>query len=71
MTSDELQEALRESKRAAKDLALASARLTKHLLLQAGAVARDPRGSAAKAARQVGKELDAASREIDRILKDL
>ncbi|HTP54830.1 MAG TPA: hypothetical protein VML94_07760 [Thermoplasmata archaeon] len=71
MPESEFQEALRESKRAAKDLAVASARLTKHLLAKAGTAARDPKGSASKAARRVGKELEAASQQIDKILKDL
>jgi hypothetical protein len=71
MTGGEFEEALRDTKRAANDLAIASARLTKHLLSKAGSVARDPKGAAAKATRRVNRELEAASREIDRILKDL
>jgi hypothetical protein len=71
MSADELEKALGETKRAARDLAISAARLTKRLLTKAEAAARDPPGSATKAARRVAKELEAASKEIDRILKDL
>jgi len=71
MPANDLEQALSDSKRAAKSLAVATARLTKHLLAKAETAAKDPRGSATKAARRVSKELDAASREIDRILKGL
>jgi hypothetical protein len=71
MSANELEQALGETKRAAKDLAVATARLTKHLLSKAETAARNPSGSATKAAKRVAKELDAASEEIERILKDL
>jgi hypothetical protein len=71
MTNDSLDDVLRETKRAAKDLATASAKLSKHLLSKAESAARDPSGAAKKVGDRVAKELDAASREIDRILKDL
>jgi signal transduction histidine kinase len=71
MAADDLQHALGESKRAAKDLAVASARLTKQLLKKAEAATKDPSGSASRAAKKVAEELDAAAKEIERILKDL
>ena len=71
MGSDSLEEALNETKDAAKQLASAATRLSKRLLAKAENAARNPSGSAKKVAHRVAKELDAASREIDRILKDL
>ncbi|MGB6501106.1 MAG: hypothetical protein WBG19_06885 [Thermoplasmata archaeon] len=71
MTADDLEKALGESKRAAKELAVASARLTRQLLRKAEAAAKDPPGTATKAVKRIAEELDAAAREIDRILKDL
>ncbi len=68
---DEFQEALAETKRAAKELATATARLTRRVLSKADRAAQDPKGSVRKAASRVAKELDAMSAEIDRILKDL
>jgi len=64
-------EALGATKRAAKDLASSTAKLTKRLLEKAENAARDPSHSATKAAERVAKELEAASREIERILRDL
>lgn len=71
MAEDELETALNETRRAAKGLAKATARLTKGLLKKAESAARDPPASATKVANRVAKELDAASREIERILRDL
>jgi hypothetical protein len=71
MSEDELEKALGESKRAAQELVRASARLTKHLLAKAEIAAKDPKGSATKAVRKVSQELEAASREVDRILREL
>jgi len=71
MTDDEMTEMLRDTKRAAKDLAKATARLSKKLLSRAEAAAKDPSGSAKKVGHRVSKELDAATREIERVLRDL
>ena len=71
MPDDTLNQALSEAKRAAKDLASASAKLSKRLLAKAEGAAKDPEGSARKATRLVAKELEAAAREVDRILKGL
>ncbi len=71
MSSDSIDDALSDAKDAAKQLASAATRLSKKLLAKAETAARNPSGSAKKVAHRVAKELDAASREIDRILKDL
>jgi hypothetical protein len=62
---------LAETRRAAKNLASSTAQLSKRLASKAEKAAKDPSGSAKKAVRRLSKELDAAAREIDRILKDL
>lgn len=69
MAKENLEEALGEAKRAAKDLAEATARLTKRLLVRADRAAKNPSASVQKAARRVADELEAMSREIDRLLK--
>lgn len=66
-----LEQLLAETKRAAKDLASSTAQLSKRLLTKAQTVAKDPSGSAKKIAHRTAEELEAAAREIDRILKDL
>jgi len=71
MTDDSLKEAIEATRRAATELAAASARLTKRVVAKADGAAHDPTGSAKKVAQRVAKELDAAAKEIDRILKDL
>ncbi len=71
MPSGELEQALGETKKAAKDLAVATARLTKRILHKADRAAQNPTASVEKAARKVAKELDAMAKEIDRLLKDL
>lgn len=70
-SSDPVEQILSETKRAAKELAEASARLSKRLVAKAQTAAKDPTGSAKRAAQKVAKELDSAAREIDRILKEL
>lgn len=62
---------LKETKHAAKDLAATTAQLSKRLLAKARTAAKDPPGSAKKAAHRAAEELESAAREIDRILKDL
>jgi uncharacterized Zn finger protein (UPF0148 family) len=66
-----LEQLLAETKHAAKDLATSTAQLSKRLLTKARTAAKDPSGSAKKVAHRAAKELEAAAREIDRILKDL
>jgi uncharacterized protein YpuA (DUF1002 family) len=71
MSSSEFEEVLSETKRAAKDLAQASARLTKKLVSKADTAAKDPAAAVGKAARRVAKELESMSQEIERLIKDL
>lgn len=71
MTTGEVERALAETKRAAKDLAGATARLTKHLLEKADDAAKNPAGSVHKAVKTVARELDSMSKEIERLLKEL
>lgn len=66
-----LEQLLGETKRAARDLASSTAQLSKRLLTKAEIVAKDPTKSAKKVAQRAAKELEAAAREVDRILKDL
>ena len=60
-----------DTKRAAKDLASSAAKLSERLLSKAGVAAKDPKGSAKKAAKRVAHELEEAAHEIDRIVRDL
>ena len=70
-SSDPVDEILHETRKAARELADATARLSKRLMREARTAAKDPSGSAKKAAKKVAQELDSAAKEIDRILKDL
>lgn len=60
-----------EAKRATRELASATAKLSKSLIQKASQAAKDPSGSARKASRKVAEELDHAAKELDRILRDL
>ena len=71
MPEETLEQALGEAKKAAKDLARASARLTRRLLERADRAAKNPSGTVKTATRRAAKELEAASREIDELLKRL
>jgi len=71
MPDDTLEAALGEAKKAAQELARASAELTRRLLGKAEQAAKDPRASVGRATRRVARELDAAAREIDELLKKL
>ncbi len=62
---------LEETRRSAHDLADSTTQLTKRLASKAETAAKDPSASAKKAAKRVAKELDAAAREVERILRDL
>ncbi len=69
MPTGDLEEALGEARRAAKDLAAATARLTKRVLAHADRAAKAPSASLQKAAHRVAEELESMSKEIDRLLK--
>jgi uncharacterized Zn finger protein (UPF0148 family) len=66
-----LEQLLSETKRAAKDLASSTAQLSKRMLSKARTAAKNPPDSAKKVVHRAAKELEAAAREIDRILQDL
>ena len=70
-SGDPVEEVLNETRKAARELADATARLSKRLVKGAQTAAKDPSGSARKAAKKVAQELDSAAKEIDRILKGL
>lgn len=71
MVDDEFRQMLSETKQAAKDLAKVTAQLSKKLFTKAEAAAKDPTGSAKKVGHRMAEELDAATKEIERIIKDL
>jgi hypothetical protein len=58
-------------KRAAKELAVLTAQLSKHLASKAEIAAKDPKGSAKKAVQRVAKELDKAAKDIEKVLRDI
>ncbi len=69
--SDPVDQLVADAKHAAKDLAVATARLSKRLLSKAEVAAKDPSGSAKKAVRRAAKELDRAAEELDQLLRKL
>ncbi len=69
--SDPVDQLVADAKHAAKDLAVATARLSKRLLSKAEVAAKDPSGSAKRAARRAAKELDRAAEELDQLLRKL
>ena len=71
MSDETLEEALGETKKAAQELVRASAELTRRLLGKAERAAKDPKASVERAARRAAQELDAAAREIERLLKEI
>lgn len=70
-SGDPVEQVLDETRKAARELADATARLSKRLVKEARTAAKDPPGSAKKAAKKVAQELDSAAKEIDRILRNL
>jgi cell division septum initiation protein DivIVA len=70
-TAESVDQAVADLKRAAKELARSAAALSGRVVDKAGDAAKDPKGSAKKVTRKVAQELDKASKEIERILRDL
>jgi methyl-accepting chemotaxis protein len=66
-----VEEIVADAKRAAKDLASATLRLSRHLIDKAEHAARDPSASAKKAMRRVSEELHEAGKEVERLLRKL
>jgi hypothetical protein len=64
-----MEEAVSELKRSAKELARATALLSKRVVESAGTAAQDPVGTTKRTTRAVAKELDKAAQEIERILR--
>jgi hypothetical protein len=58
-------------KRAAKDLGDATAKLSKRVAATAGSAAKDPSGTAKKAAERVKKDIDEALTELSALLNQL
>jgi cell division septum initiation protein DivIVA len=71
MPEDSLKEAIEATRRAAKDLASATAKLAKQMIQKADSAAQHPPESARKVVDRVAKELEAAANEVDRIIRDL
>jgi signal transduction histidine kinase len=71
MADDPLREALLATRRAAQDLTIATAKLTRHIAEKAEAAAKDPSGPARKAVEKVAKGLNEMVNDLERILKDL
>jgi cell division septum initiation protein DivIVA len=65
------EQAIADAKRAAKDLAAATARVADRVAGKADRAVKDPASSARRGARRVATELDRARKEIERILDDL
>ena len=66
-----LDEAIADAKKAAKDLVSITAQLSERLAAKAERVAKDPSGSAKRGVRRMATELDKARKEIDKILNNL
>ncbi len=66
-----MDEALKELKRATKELAIASAQLSERVIQKAGAAAKEPKETVHRATATAARELDAAAKEIQRILRSL
>ncbi|MCI4335846.1 MAG: hypothetical protein L3K17_01420 [Thermoplasmata archaeon] len=61
----------RDVKAAAKELIVASAKLSKSLAHHAAKAAEDPKGTTKKVAKKVATDLEKAGQEIERALRDL
>ena len=68
---DSLEEALRDAERAAKDLAHATARLSKRVATGASKAARDPSGTAKKVTARLKQEIDDAVTDLTETLKKI
>jgi hypothetical protein len=68
---DTLDDAIGDLRRAADELAQSAANLSKRVVSHAGAAAKDPSGSARKAAKKVADELHRISSDIEQTLRDL
>lgn len=68
--ADPVEEALREAKRAAKELAAATARVSEYVLAKAKSAAADPPGAARKVLKRAADDLEAARRQVEQALRE-
>lgn len=68
---DLLDQMVSEAKRAAKDLIVATGRISRYAAKEAKAASKDPSGSAKKVAKRVASELEHAASEVERLVRDL
>jgi len=64
-------QAVRELRSAARDLARSARGFSKRVGAEAQKAADDPAGAARRAARKAAQELDHAASEVERVLRDL
>jgi hypothetical protein len=70
-SQDPLEQAMLEVKRAAKELANATAQFSKRAAATADKAARDPSGTAKRAVERVKKEVDGAVADLSDLLRKL
>jgi zinc-ribbon domain len=68
---DSIEQIVHDLKQTSKQMASSAANLSRRMAAKAGTAAKDPTGSAKKAAHKVAEELDNVAKELDRILHDL
>jgi uncharacterized protein YoxC len=66
-----IEAAVAELKQSAKELARAAAHLSRKVAAKTGDAAKDPPGTAKRAAHAVAHELDNLAKEVEKILRDL
>lgn len=69
--ADSIEVAVAELKRTAKELAKSARTLSQRVVAEAGKAAKDPPGSAKRAAHKVAQGLEEAAKEIEQALRDL
>lgn len=70
-SSNPVDEILRETKQAVRDLAEATAKLSKRLAAHADAAAKDPSATARRARDRLKKDIDALATDVSNTLKKL
>lgn len=68
--ADPVDDALREAKRAAKELAGATARVSQYVLAKAKTAAADPSGAARKVLKRAADDLETVRRDVEKALRD-
>ncbi len=67
---DAVADALGEARRAAKELAAATARISEYVLAKAKTAAADPPGAARKVLKKAADDLEAVRQDVERALKE-